>query len=258
MIATLRFSLVMATLLAALMLPQSAFFDVRRIVVTGAHTLLPEDVAATAGVQYGRPLFAVRPAEATARLQAHPRIRAARVQVRWPETVVIDLTERVPRLAVRVGPRYALVADDDVVVALADGPGGLPWLDDRAGRTAGVRPGARIASPTMRAMHVVVEALPEAMRARLLRVIVQDGGDLVVEFAPGLLVRAAVRADLAERLALLPRALEALQARGIVAKVIDLRYAGSLVVTPWREGDGPQVWNSRPDLGAGDSITHYR
>jgi cell division protein FtsQ len=237
-ITTLRFALLMAGLLAAVTTSQSAAFEVRRIVVTGAHALPPQAVAAIAGIARGRPLFAVRAAEAAARLQAHPRIRAARVGVRWPDLVVIEIVERVPRLAVRVGQRYALVGDDDVVVDVVEGPGGLPSVDDRVRRPVELRPGMRVTSPATRAARLVVEALPAGMRARLARVVVGDGGDLVLEFSPGPVVRAALRADLPDRLAHLPQVLEALRTRGIVPEAVDLRYAGSLVVTPGRAGDG--------------------
>ena len=234
----LRFGVVMSGLLAVLTVPEAAFFQVRRLEVTGTHALSPDAVAALAGIAPGRPLASVRPADAAARLQAHPRISAARVGVRWPDAVVIEVTERTPRLAVAGGGRYALVADDGVVVAVAADPAGLPVLDDRVAPPPALAPGARAPTAGVRAARQVLDALPAPLAGRVVRVVVREGGEVTLVFVPELVVRAVLRDDLPNRLARLPQALEALAAQGIVPRIVDLRYAGSLVVTPVRGGDG--------------------
>ncbi len=227
----------MAGLLAVVSVPGSAFFQVRRLEVTGARILSPDAVAAVAGIAPGRPLITIRPADAQARLQAHPRISAARVRVRWPDAVEIEVTERIPRVAVGSGGQFALVGDDGIVVAVAADPAGLPVVDDRVAPPQVLVPGARMATGAVRAALGILDALPTPMAARLTRVVVREGGDLAMVFAPDLVVRAALREDLPERLARLPEMLEALVARGIVPRSVDLRYAGSLVVVPVRGGD---------------------
>ncbi|MGH2406122.1 MAG: cell division protein FtsQ/DivIB, partial [bacterium] len=238
-----RFAIVMTFLLAAAAFPQSALFVVDRIDVVGAVTLQPSAVASLAGVERGRRLFAVRAAEHVRRLRAHPRIKAADVRVQPPDGVVITITERRPVMALGVGGRFALLDDELTVVALTDGPAGLPEVEDRTGRPTTLRRvGARAVSEGARIGLAALAAAPPVLRDNLAKIRVMAGPDLTLITWSGLEIRAGGLWGLSGRLAQVPGVLQALAGRGVAPGAIDLRYGGSVVVMPAleeiTEGDG--------------------
>jgi hypothetical protein len=72
-------------------------FKVEEAMVNGSHYLSPSRVQAIAGIA-GRPIFEVDPSAIKRELEALPEISSAKVFVKWPNDVVINLTERQPVL----------------------------------------------------------------------------------------------------------------------------------------------------------------
>ncbi len=233
-----RFAIVMAALLAAAAFPQSALFSVQRIDVIGATTLPTETIITLTGLRRGQRLFAVRAAEVASRLRGHPRIKAADVRVQPPSGIVITITERRPVMALVLGNRFALLDDALMVVAVAGGAAGLPEVVDRMGRAAPkVRAGAPALSEGARIALAALAAAPPELRDDVVRIRVAAGPDLTLVTRAGLEIRAGGLSGLTERLTQVPGVLQALRARRVAAAAIDLRYAGSIVVTPVPGGD---------------------
>ncbi len=96
-----------ARLLSALLLAASIWglyqlftapvFQTRAVKIEGARLLSPAQIQSIAGVD-GRPVFLFDPAVATERLLAQPEVAAARVSVRWPGGVEVELIERTPMI----------------------------------------------------------------------------------------------------------------------------------------------------------------
>lgn len=233
-----RFVAVMAALLALATFPKSALFSLQRIEVVGSTALAPEAVVALTGLQFGEPLFAVDAAGARGRLLADPRIRAADVRVRPPRTVSIAIAERRPIVALSLGDRFALLADDLVAVALSADAAALPELVDRTRPIPWVRPGTRVSAAGVRTALALLTALPPPLRETVARIVVSPGPDLTLVTRGGVEIRAGGADGLSDRLAQVPQVLEALRARGMRVTAIDLRYVGSVVVTPAQGASG--------------------
>lgn len=228
----------MAALIAAAAFPQSALFTLERVEVRGATTLPPDAVIAVAGMRPGERLFAVDAGQATRRLLAHPRIKGASVRVRPPRAAVITIVERRPVIALAAGEHALLVDEDLMVVAAVGEAGGLPEVVDHTGRMPMARPGDLARSEGARVAVVALAQIPLPLRAHVVRIIVDAGSDLTLFTRDGLEIRAGGLAGLSERLAQGTQVLDALRARRLNVAVIDLRYAGSIVVRPTTEGDG--------------------
>lgn len=204
--------------------------------------LSPEAIVALAGIERGQRLFAVRAADHIRRLRAHPRIKTAEVRVRPPDTVALIITERRPIIALVLGDRFALLDDELVAVAITGSGAGLPEVEDRTGRVITVgRSGTRVSSEGARIALAALAASPP-VRRDIARIRVAAGPDVTMVTWRGLEIRAGSLWGLADRLAQVQGLLAALAARGVSPAVIDLRYAGSVVVTPALEevtaGDG--------------------
>jgi cell division protein FtsQ len=236
-----QFAILMAALTAVAAFPQSALFTLDRIDVVGAVALAPDDVIRLAGVRVGERLFAVDARGAAARLVAHPRVRTAAVRVKPPRSAVIAIVERVPLLALVVDER-AMLVDEDLrvvaVVAIGAGTAGLPDVVDRGpGAVLTASPGDVVSPGGGAAAGRARGAPPPWLRIELARIVVSTGPELTLITRAGLTIRAGSPAGLADRLARLPQVLHALRARGVRAATVDLRYAGSIVVTPATGGD---------------------
>lgn len=238
-----QFAIVMAGLIAAAALPQSALFTLDRVDVQGATVLTSHEVITAAGLRLGERLFSIDATRTAKRLEAHSRIKAATVRVKPPRAALITIIERHPLFALTVGEHALLVDDELMVVATAPASAGqvrLPEVIDRGlvGAASLVRPGNVVLSSGARAAVVGLAQLPSWLRAEVVRIIVDAGSDLTLVTRAGLHIRAGTPAGLADRLAQLPQVLEALRGRGVRVVTIDLRYAGSIVVMPATGGDG--------------------
>lgn len=233
-----RFVVIMASLVALAAFPQSALFVLERIEVLGAVTLPVEVVIAVSGLQPGQRLFAVDTAGARRRLRAHPRIRAADVQLRPPREVLVTVEERRPIMALLVGTRFALLDEHLVAVALAQDAAGLPEVVDRAGRAAWARAGAPVPSEAARVALAALGDLPLWLHQDLRRIAVGHAADLTLFTRSGLELRAGGLAGLRQRLDQVPGIIETLRARDMTVSAIDLRYEGSVAVKATRGGEG--------------------
>jgi cell division septal protein FtsQ len=233
-----RFATVMAVLIAIAAFPQSALFTVDRIEVSGEFTLPPATVITIAGVHYGERLFAVDVMAALSQLRADPRIKTAEVQIRPPRAVLLRITERQPVVALMIGKQFALLDDDLMVVSVGPYTAGLPEVVDRIRGTPWARAGAPIVSEAARVALLALPAIPRQLGADVRRLVVAPGPDLTLVLRSGLEVRAGGLRGLGERLAQVPPVLAALRARGIAISAVDLRYSGSIAVTPVTGGEG--------------------
>jgi cell division protein FtsQ len=106
-------------------LQHSRHFRVEEISVTGCQLLDRESVLALAAVKPQTSLFAVEPAAVAARVARHPWIKACTLTRRFPNTVVISVTERRAAAALRADMLYVLTEDSMAVL-----PPHVNWIWD--------------------------------------------------------------------------------------------------------------------------------
>lgn len=100
------------------------------IFVTGRNETVPNDVVMALNVSKDQPLLNFSPVEAKRRLENLPWVREASVQRRFPNTIVVNLTEREPIGFLQQDRQLALVDENGTILA-KDGLGrwaGLPVL----------------------------------------------------------------------------------------------------------------------------------
>ncbi len=100
------------------------------IYVTGRTETAAADVMMALNVNQGQPLLAFDPIEAKKRLENLPWVREASVQRRFPDTIMVNLTERQPIGFLQKDRQLSLVDETGIILA-KDGLGrwsGLPIL----------------------------------------------------------------------------------------------------------------------------------
>jgi cell division protein FtsQ len=140
----------------------SPWLRVRDVQVVGTERLDPRALAALASGDVGRPLLLADTTSVTARVEAMRLVRSARVTRVWPSTLRITVVERRALAAVPRGGSLSLVDGEGVEVATGrQVPPGLPL----------VRVDLAVAGPAaLRAAVDVVDGLPDALRADVLRI----------------------------------------------------------------------------------------
>ncbi len=132
----------------------SSALAVQTVDVQGEAVLKPAEVRAVAGLTDGEPLARVDLDDVRTRVQSLALVRSAEVTRQWPDTVVIEIEERVAIAVVEIGGELRGLDVDGVVFdEYAKQPPGLPRVETStdAGREA------------LREAAAVVSALPEEL-----------------------------------------------------------------------------------------------
>jgi cell division protein FtsQ len=189
---------------------RSPFFSIEHLVVEGSESPAVADLLAAAGVGLGTPLIEVDAASAEAALEADPGIMSARVEVEWPQTVWVEVEERLAVAWAEVDGAWSRVGIDGVALGTADSPdGNLPRLE--------LGPDTALGSGALEFFSALDPAVAAGARAY------QQDGELWAEVA-GLAVRLGGPVEMGDK------------ARAVAALVATEPEAGSVitVVAPSR------------------------
>jgi cell division protein FtsQ len=127
--------------------------------VTGVHLLTADQVREAAGIGAGEPLVRIDTGAVAHRVEALREVASARVRLSYPNTVTIEVTERVPIGYVGSGSGFALVDSGGVQFrSVSRPPARLPLFSVPSGSAA---PAAA------QAEAIVAEALPRSLRGKV-------------------------------------------------------------------------------------------
>jgi cell division protein FtsQ len=137
----------------------TSLLGVRAIVVTGTQIASADEVRVAAAVEPGTPLARVDTGAVADRIREMPPVGAVVVRRGWPNTLVIEVTEREPLATVAVVDGYGILDAEGVLFQVVRRrPGDLPLVRvDHPGPS----------DATTRAVLIVVRALTPELRDRL-------------------------------------------------------------------------------------------
>ena len=124
--------LMMLCTLATLALMATPVMAARRIEINGARFTGEELVRQITGIDSAPNLFRLRTDGIASRLVGLPAVRSARVEVRLPDTIVVDVVEREPRMVWVVGQQRYVADEKGLLFGMIDESGNpLPptWQD---------------------------------------------------------------------------------------------------------------------------------
>ena len=216
------------------MFAENEFFEIRHVEVTTDGDLRTENILEYARVREGMNLFAVRPGDVRESLLTVPVIAGAQVGRRLPDTLVIEVAERVSvaRLG-RPGAGSPLAVDASGHVL---GPSAVrPSLPVILGvRDKGLRPGDVVGDPMLgEALRVLEIANQAAMRRELAVATIDLGSEERIEV--GLTTGEQVllsREGLEEKLGQLPIMRSVARSKGLDLAVYDMTVDRNYVGRP--------------------------
>ena len=132
----------------------SSWLDVETVDVSGAQTASADDVRARAAIDTGTPLARVDLDRAESRIRSLAVVKDVDVSRQWPDTVLVDIEERVAIAVVEIGGRLRGMDADGVVFSdYKRAPTGLPRVQTEIGTSAAA----------LREAALVISALPESL-----------------------------------------------------------------------------------------------
>jgi cell division protein FtsQ len=201
-------AVVVVAALLAWLVAFSSVFGAKTIEVRGEHSLIAEQVSAAAAISQGAPLIRLDTGAIAARVEALPDIASARVQTKYPSTVIITVTERIAIGYLQTGGRYALVdKTGDQFRTQPSKPAQLPLFEIPAGAQAKASAAAEatVAAALPRSVLVKVASIqafdPTAITLlmtdqRVVRWGSADQSDLKAKILPALLTQPGATYDL--------------------------------------------------------------
>lgn len=174
-------AVVAVSALASWVLWGSTLLAVRQVEVTGTGWLSPAEVHDAAGVPGATPLLRVDTDDVARRVAELAPVRSVDVRRSLPDTLVIEVAEHTPAVAVPDGEGFRMVAGSGVPFATAAAPPeGVPVLEvDNPGPTD---------RATLAGLRVVAALTPQ-LRAVLDSVVVAGPVDIRLELRSGRTVR---------------------------------------------------------------------
>lgn len=230
---------VVVLVVVLLVVLHSPVLALRHIWVRGATNTGTAAVVDAAGLSGSTPLVDIDTAATASRVERLPWVARAVVTRNWPDGVTVTVTERVPVAGIAhpgSGPvrEYALVdAGGHVLTWSPAVPPGLPTLV----APVAPGPGGTVLAEADRPGLSVVGALPPALTARVLRVVVAPGARIWLDLGHRQSVALGAASHLPAKLAALTSVLAAGPASG--AAVIDVTVPDEPTVGPPTAGAPP-------------------
>lgn len=132
----------------------SSWLDVEQVDVSGAQTISADDVRARALIEVGTPLARVDVDRVETRVRSLAIVKDVRVSRQWPDTMLIEIVERVAIAVVEIGGRLRGMDADGVVFRDYNrAPPGLPRVQTDIGTSA----------EALQEAAQVISALPDSL-----------------------------------------------------------------------------------------------
>ncbi|MDH2416699.1 FtsQ-type POTRA domain-containing protein [Nocardioides sp. CER19] len=168
----------------------SSMLSVQSVEVTGTSALGSGQVRRAAGVELGKPLVSVNLGAVRARIAALAAVEHVDVSRKWPDEVLIDVTERTPIAVIDFGGRLRGLDKDGVVfLDYKSAPPGLPKVTTPYGTSA----------KALREAAKVVAALPPGLTKIIDHVAVKTVDQITLSLTDGRTVVWGSSADSAEK-----------------------------------------------------------
>lgn len=194
---------VISLAIGALWLVRSPILSIRQVDVVGAKVSDPRGTVRALGMDVGTPTIDVSGDAITKEILEDPWVESATVQVTWPGSVTIEVTERIPVAPVLAGEQWVLVSRDGGVIMVV----GNPSDDDAlvAIDQGSIAPGSLITNSLVLGALEFIEYLPVERRSG---VRVRTEGEGLVADVQGHRIRLGRSIDMAQKAAVLDALLD--------------------------------------------------
>jgi cell division protein FtsQ len=172
----IKFLVLMAVAGATVWLFVSPWLSVSTVTVTGVSASTAPSILSEQRVTAGTPMILIQTGRVEAALETDPWVREAVVRLDWPQSVLVQVVERVPVAWVETDEGWGRYAVDGVRLSTSPDPGtDQPWL-----QIGPVDATADASSPALAGALEFAAALAEDLRPGA-RIRIEPGGELWAE-----------------------------------------------------------------------------
>jgi len=214
----------------ALYTPWLGLFGLRTITVLGNQRVSAETIGLAAGLSRGRPLLTIHRSDVAERVCGIPWVRSARISRVLPDTLRIDVEERVPVARALLSDGACMVLGDGGVVVEGSCAEGAPELEVVGAELTDLSPGGHLIEASISdLLDLLRRSALSDMHIR--RIDVTDLSAVVLDAESGLRILLGAIDSHAQRLArlvVLSREMDLSAYRQI-----DLRLEGEATLVTW-------------------------
>lgn len=194
-------------------LTRSPVLDIDEVRAAGAERTTVEEIMLAGGLDHGTPMTDVDPAAAAEAIKRLPWVAVAKVERRWPGSIVVRVRERQPVAGIaKPQGGWALVDSEARVLVVIDGPPvGLPHIHDAKKIP---EPGQRL-NPELAEAVAAAASLPESLKRVVGGVNLRNDGVELALTAGGVVRLGDPGRQLAEKLRAAATVLNRVGAEGI-------------------------------------------
>ncbi|MGC4045388.1 MAG: FtsQ-type POTRA domain-containing protein [Armatimonas sp.] len=192
----------LAEFLAALL--YSPRFQLKAVALFGNQMASQEVLLQRLAVTAGTPLIKVSPRHLEAALKEEPLLASAQVWQRWPDTLVVQVQERVATMSAKVSGQWWEVDRYGVAFRTVSAPAHtLPMILMRDGIT--LKPGTVLSESTMKTLQTCLGWSKAHPEFRLASISLESGGKVCLNSDGGMPVRLGTPVQLERKLETLTR-----------------------------------------------------
>jgi len=223
------FFFIFVVLLAAYVLLQSPIFTINDIYVLGNNSLSSDEIIKVSGIVTGMNIFKADLNNAASKIKAIPMIKAVKIVRKFPRTIVIEASERLPVALVLLEGRFIEVDEEGIYLFPGKaGTTGLPVIT--GGKLLASGPGKPVKGTEFEKALKVVAQLPVELRQNLSEVNVNNDERVTLYTLDGTECKLGFAEDAGKKGNYILQVLQQLKHQGKKIEYVDFSIANSPVV----------------------------
>lgn len=213
-----------------LLVIHSGLFSAQHVAVRGSLHTPDSTVIEVAGLSQHPPLVDLDAGLISRRLERLPWVRTARMDLRWPDSVVVLIEERVPVATIGTGTRLDLVDGSGRVLAYVSQAPPTTVALEVPGASSSARPPGSVLPAIDGPALVVARAVPPILEGRVHAVMMGAHGSVTLDLGGGITAALGTVSQLPEKFEALASVLAGAHVRA--PALIDLTVPDEPAVTP--------------------------
>ena len=143
----------------------SPIFNIKNITVEGNEQISSEQIVSLSTIQKDMNLFKVSKKDTIAKIKENPYIKTVQIRRVWPDTIQINITERVASFMLEHGSSYAYIDNQGYILEISATPKeGLAKIAGFSTPEENIVPGNRLVEDDLNKLNTVLRIMSEAKK----------------------------------------------------------------------------------------------
>lgn len=154
--------IIIVFIVALILILMSDLFNVKNIDVRGNSTLSKEEVISLSGIQKETNIFSISKKKVKEQLKEEAYIEKSKVSFKLPNTIEIEITERVPKYMLQFADSFVYINNQGYMLEITNEPLEIPILVGFVTDLSNIHPGSRMDIEDLTKMEKVIKIMEVA------------------------------------------------------------------------------------------------